>query len=43
MSLENHPVEDGHGITQHGSRTSNLFAAVNAGAKPIMAVEEDWF
>ena len=24
-------------------QTSSLFAAINAGAKPIMAVEEDWF
>jgi butyryl-CoA dehydrogenase len=24
-------------------QTSGLFAAINAGAKPIMAVEEDWF
>jgi hypothetical protein len=24
-------------------QTSSLFATINAGAKPIMAVEEDWF
>jgi hypothetical protein len=24
-------------------QTSSLFAAINAGARPIMAVEEDWF
>jgi hypothetical protein len=24
-------------------QTSSLFAATNAGARPIMAVEEDWF
>ena len=30
-------------MTQHESLTSSLFAVINAGAKPIMAVEEDWF
>ena len=43
MSLENRPAEYGPGISQHGSLTSDLFTAINAGAKPIMAVEKDWF